>query len=194
MNNEKNQRKKILSAPQIKIKIKSSSSQNRIERSNIVRRNLNSGNLQRVKICKSIVESRLQPTNRNRMKTAVRKTIVFVARNQMETTRQEVMRELQLDELTHNLHLYNSGIEFILRSVPETSELFTLLATDKIFWNWYRNEWKHAQIAYLKKHETFMTRPVKIINMLYCADMEFHCIHSQSIMQSFDNFLKIHTR
>ncbi|HRO75762.1 MAG TPA: hypothetical protein PLP27_06420 [Crocinitomicaceae bacterium] len=119
------------------------------------------------------------------------KTLVETAREQHTLTHLEVINQIGIDWLNSNKMVFESGVIFINEMLPEDKypEEFKLLAYDKRFWNWYKNEWYFAQKSWLEKAKTFTNLPQKMAYELYIKHIHFRCVLSMKLNDSFDQFI-----
>lgn len=105
----------------------------------------------------------------------------------------QIMESLQITELQHNKHLFESGMQFLAKMFAsgEADPDFKVLAQHKQFWNWYKTEWALAQKKWLVNANTFELMQLSIERRLYLQHMEFRCVLSKSIYDSFDTWLDL---
>lgn len=123
----------------------------------------------------------------------ITKTLRQVASDRMKDTQTQIMESLKITEMQHNNHCFENGMKFLasLFGGNEQHPDFIILSQHKSFWNWYKTEWLHAQRDWLKKSKTFTLPQVSIERTLYTQHMEYKCILSKAIDDSFDTWLKL---
>lgn len=109
------------------------------------------------------------------------------------STQQQIMFQLQISEMEHNTHCFETGLQLLnlIFDGNEDHPDYSILSRDKNFWNWFKNEYTLAQKDWLKKAQTFTLPNIKIEKILYNQHMEFKCVQSIKIHNSFDHWLKI---
>lgn len=118
-------------------------------------------------------------------------TVLGEKREEIKMNREVIMAMLDLDDQTHNEHLYESGILFLTRIYPDGSKYFKRHAESKAFWTWYRLQWCNCQDSFIRRAGTFNRLPTEIVRKMYNQDMYFFVVDSLAIKESFKNYLKL---
>lgn len=69
---------------------------------------------------------------------------------QMHQSKTSITKLLNWNELQYAELQYNSGLQYLSFYIPDDPQGIDMLERNKLFWNWWKNQWAMRDLAFLE--------------------------------------------